>query len=106
MPINSKQKGSAYERKIMNEVKKWWPNAMTTRYGSLYLDVVLGIDIMNTPGYSIQCKAVEQSLNTHRILKEMPQDENINVVFHKRNRQGETVTMMKEDFYKLLDNKK
>jgi hypothetical protein len=38
----------------------------------------------------------------HRVLSEMPQDSNYNIVFHKRNRQGTVVAMTIEDFKEII----
>lgn len=51
---------------------------------------------------NIQCKATEATPPYQRILKEMPQDEKYNVIFQKRNKEGEIVVISKEDFYELL----
>lgn len=60
------------------------------------------VDLCGTEPFNIQCKAV-QSINLHTVLSEMPDESNYNLVFHKRDRKGEVVAMMKEDFYELLD---
>lgn len=61
-----------------------------------------GVDLVGTDPFNIQCKAVESSLNVHRIIQGMPQDTNINVVFHKRNHMGTVVSMDLEDFMALV----
>lgn len=102
MKINSKQKGNAYERKIVNELKSLgFKQASTSRYTNKRLDDQK-VDIDGIPLLNVQCKATERVGNMHTILKEMPRDGKCNVVFHKRNRQGSVVTMTKEDFYALI----
>jgi len=60
------------------------------------------VDLTNTKPYNVQLKAVEKLGILHNVLAEMPDDDNINVVFHKVSRKGEVVAMYKEDFYELI----
>ena len=103
MALNARNKGHAYERKIVNELKEYllFPNAVSSRSESKNLDDK-GVDIAYTDPFYIQCKAVEKLGNIHKVLSNMPNESKYNVVFHKRNKQGETVTMWKDDFYELL----
>ena len=48
-------------------------------------------------------KAVEKLGSIHDILAKMPQDQNYNVVFHKKNRKGTIVAMTIEDFKEILE---
>ncbi|WP_017732699.1 hypothetical protein [Nafulsella turpanensis] len=100
--INSKNKGSAYERKIINELKEWFPDAVSSRSESRSLDNQK-VDVCYTDPLQVQCKAVEKSLDVHSILNSMPVNGMMNLVFHKRNNQGCIVAMKKEDFYQLLE---
>lgn len=61
-----------------------------------------GVDLVGTEPFNIQCKAVESSINVHRIIERMPVDANYNVVFHKRNHMGTVVSMDMEDFMELV----
>lgn len=100
---SARQKGHAYERKIKNEfIEIGFSDCETSRYESKKVDDSK-VDLCNTGPFNVQCKAVETLGSAHKTLKEMPTDENINLVFHKRNRKGEVVSMMKEDFYKILE---
>lgn len=100
--INARNKGNSYELKVIRELNSmYWPGAVSSRSESKRKDDA-GIDICYTDPYNIQCKAVERLGNIHQVLNSMPKDENINLVFHKRNRQGEVVSMTKEDFYKII----
>lgn len=101
--INGKKKGNAYELKVIQDLKELYPEAVSSRSESKRADDA-GIDIMYTNNLQIQCKAVEQSINTHKILSGMPKNGKMNLIFHKRNRQGETVTLSKEDFLQLLQH--
>jgi len=103
MALNARNKGHAYERKIVNELKEYllFVNALSSRSESKNLDDK-GVDIAYTDPFYIQCKAVEKLGNIHKVLSKMPNEDKYNVVFHKRNNQGETVTMWKDDFYELI----
>lgn len=101
--INSKAKGSDYERKIAKEFREYgFSNCKTSRFESKMLDDA-GVDLTNTGFFNVQLKAVERLGSYHDILTSMPKDNNYNVIFHKRNRKGETVTMSKEDFYEIME---
>jgi len=52
---------------------------------------------------NIQAKATESTPSYHSLLKEMPDDNNYNVIFHKRNNRGEVVVLSKEDFYQIIE---
>ena len=52
--INVRTKGHNLEREDVKILKEFFPNAMTTRNGSTYMDNC-GIDIMNIP-IAWQCK--------------------------------------------------
>jgi len=96
-----RRKGHNYERQITRELKEYFPDAITSRSGARYEDAK-GIDIINTAMFNIQTKN-RQNLNLFDVLsKEMPADQNINIVFWKRNRQRDIVIMEKQDFYELL----
>lgn len=98
---SAKNKGNSYELKIVKEFKELgWEEAKTSRLVSKLHDN-LGIDIMFTDPFSIQCKAIESAIQHINILENMPKDEKINCVFHKRDRK-EVVILFKKDFYKLL----
>ena len=101
--INSKQKGSAYERKLATEFRAFgFENCKTSRFESKMLDD-LGVDLTHTGFFNVQAKAVERLGSYHDILASMPQDDNnYNNIFHKRNRKGEVVVMTKEDFYDIM----
>ena len=99
--INPRKKGHSYELKIISELQRWFPDAVSTRSESKRLDDK-GVDICYTGEFHIQCKAVEKLGSQHDILGRMP-DDKIRLVVHKRNRKGETVTMWKDDFYRMLE---
>jgi len=98
----NRQKGHNYERQICRELNEYFPGAVTARAGASGEDPK-GIDIVNTGMFNIQTKA-RQNLNLFDVLfGEMPDSENINIVFWKRNRQKDIVVMDKESFYELLE---
>ena len=103
--INARNKGNQYERDLANELKEFFPDVVTSRSESKRTDDK-GVDFCYTGIFNIQAKAVEKLRGGHHeILKRMPK-EGINVVFHKRNLKGTTVTMSKEDFYSLVLTRK
>jgi hypothetical protein len=96
----NRKKGHDYERQVAKEMRQFFPDAKTARDGARGEDP-RGVDLVNTGMFNIQCKA-RQSLNSFSVLKEMPDDHNLNVMFWKRNREREIVVLDKEDFYELL----
>ena len=105
MKVNSKKKGNKFESdmafKLRSELN--WPHCWTSRFmGSLWEDS-LGIDLTGTPGFNIQCKAVERlSPGYHEILSNMPQGENTNLIVHKRNNKGIIAVLPLDDFLQIL----
>lgn len=100
--INVRTKGHNFERAICRELKPYFPECITARAGAIYKDAQ-GIDVINTGEYNIQCKA-KQAMNVFKVLSdEMPIDDNINLVFWKRDRQKDIVCLSKTDFYKILE---
>ena len=101
---HSKNKGSAYERKLAKEMRSFgYVNCKTSRFESKMLDDA-GVDLTNTGMFNIQAKAVERlSPSYHEILSSMPKDNNYNLIYHKRNRKGEVVVMSKEDWYEIKE---
>ena len=101
--MNSRTKGHSFERAIAERLREIWPDCYTTRFkGSLWLDHC-GVDLVGTPGYNVQLKAVERlSPGYHEILEAMPKGNNTNIVIHKRNRRGIVVAMKLEDFESML----
>lgn len=102
--INARQKGNAYERKIAQEFRELgYKDCSTSRLESKKRDD-MGVDLVNTGMFNIQCKAVERLGLHHTIIDKMPNEKDkINLIFHKVNRKGEVVTMTKESFYFLLN---
>lgn len=106
--INSKSKGSTYERKLKNELNNlglYENEIFTSRYASRITDNKK-IDLYGTEPFSIQAKANETMSMSKMIdiLGEMPDDNNINCIFRKINRKEEVVVVTKKDFYKLMES--
>ena len=102
--INARQKGLDYERKLVIELKELFgnDNIGTSRNLNRHMDS-LKCDIVNVPVMNIQCKATETTPSYHALLKQMPNNGNYNIIFHKKNRKGEIVVMSKEDFYAFIN---
>jgi hypothetical protein len=101
--MNCRTKGHDFERKTAEQLRAIFPECFTTRFkGSPWLDQC-GVDLVNTPGFNIQLKAVERlSPGYHEILSSMPKDTNKNIIIHKRNNKGSVVALSLDDFLKLI----
>lgn len=98
----SRTKGHTFERKMAEELREFFPDVCTSRAESKRLDDK-GVDLAFTNKFNFQCKAVEKlSPSYHDILMSMPDDDDINIILHKRNRKGIVVSMNFEDFKKIL----
>lgn len=102
--------GHNFERKIIKELKQLgFKDAVSSRSESRNMDDKK-VDICNTPGWYFQCKTSINNPQYDKILHEMPDDGNTNVILHQKTKkankkfmpQGDYVVMKKEDFYKLL----
>lgn len=98
----SRNKGNQYERDIRNELLRWFPECVTSRYGSKELDDKC-VDLMHTEPFNFQLKAWKSAPNLHKELKKMPKGSDMNILMHKRPREGTIVAMSKEDFYEILN---
>lgn len=100
--INPRIKGKTFERRIVNIWKSLFGGVVErSSYVNKKLDNA-GVDIVGTDPFSLQCKAVERSLNYHDIIEKMPLNANYNVVLHKRNNRGTVAAMNGEDFFELV----
>lgn len=100
--IDSKDKGKRFERWVC----RWWymitgRTVERTAAVAPHLDAQ-GVDLYGTGLWVVQCKAVERSLDTHKILDRMPLNSGINVVLHKRSKRGTVVSMRLDDFAYML----
>ena len=96
----SRRKGHSYERDLAKKFRDLGYDCTTSRFTSRALDA-MGVDLCGVTGFNIQAKNVERLGGLHPILASMP-TEGINLVFHKRTRQGSVVAMSEEDFFVLL----
>lgn len=104
----SKRLGSSYEQEVRREwIELGFEECETARYESKKRDDQK-VDLMHTAFFNIQCKAYKSLPNPRKVLDEMPDDENYNIMFHKLNvgkgkkRPDDLVIMHKEDFYEIV----
>ncbi len=104
---SARQKGHGFEREIAQLFRELgWTQCLTSRNESKTKDDK-GVDLCFTDPWNVQCKAVESlSPSLHVIIKEMPQDDKSNVVFHKKNKQGTIVAMSLESFIKIIKERR
>ena len=104
--INQYVKGRAYEQKICRElIELGYKDCVTSRSESRRTDDE-GIDFVNTGSFAIQAKASERSPSYPGLLQGMAKaNKGIPLIFRKQNNKPETVTMLKEDWYKLMDQR-
>ena len=99
---NSRAVGHTHERQIRLElIVLGWDKCETTRFASHALDSQ-GVDFVNTPPFNFQAKRWKSAPSYHEVLKSMPQDNNYNVIIHKRPNKGEVVVMDKQSFYEII----
>lgn len=105
-PVNSRNKGHQFERRIKNQFKKiGYENCITTRQGSRYLDAKKQ-DLMNIP-FIVQCKNVAKNINYTDLYEEI-KSERVNddpiVIFHKKDNGKNTsfAVIEESEFFKLL----
>jgi len=104
--INARTKGNQFERAMVSKLRGLYPFAVTSRSESKSLDD-RKVDICNTGRLRIQCKAVENLGSPHSVLREMddaklPHEKGMSVLFHKKNRQGITVSLWLDDFMEII----
>jgi hypothetical protein len=99
--INARKKGNEYETDLAIELREFFPEVVTSRSESKRTDDK-GVDFCYTAPFNIQAKAWERAPGYHQVLKDMPKDDSMNVIFHKKNHKGTVVIMSKETFYKII----
>lgn len=100
--LRSRRKGHSFELSIRDFFRELgWVNAVSSRSESRAADAA-GKDLVYTDPFNVQCKSVEKLGNLHSVLDDMPNDENINLVFHKRKHAGVIVAMTIDDFKKII----
>ena len=101
---SSRVKGHNYERAVVKELKAMGVECGTSRLHSKWHDdQKIDIFMMDKTPLNIQCKNNNVYHNPIPIIKEMPEDENYNVVFQKIKHGGQWVTMSKDDFYEMIN---
>lgn len=101
--VHCKNKGNSFELQCIKLFKEMTNEEIfSSRFSNRQLDNE-GVDFETTE-YYVQSKAVEKSINTHKILNEM-KDGKDKLLFHKRNRQGIVVSMNFETFKKMIEKK-
>ncbi len=99
----ARKKGAQFERQMAAILRqKIWPGCYPSRVFGCATDDYNGIDLLGTGIYNVQLKAVERSLNYHKILSNMPKAKKINIVIHKRFEAGAIVAMTFDDFVTLV----
>jgi hypothetical protein len=104
MAVNGRNKGHAFERKLMKLFQSLgWLKCRTSRNESRARDDEK-VDLCHTAPFNIQAKAVEKLGSLHEVLSSMPREkDNFNLVWHKRNNKGSVVAMTEDDFLKILN---
>jgi len=104
--INSREKGKRFELKMAKIWRHMFGGEVErSSFASKKLDD-MGVDLTNTEPYNLQLKAHERSLNIHDILERMPEDNNYNIVIHKRNHQEPIAAMHLSDFLEMVETLK
>ena len=98
--INGRNKGHAFEVKIMNELKALGYECLTSRNESKRLDDA-GVDLVDSTPFYYQLKKTERLPNLHQVIKDMP-DAKVRTILHAKNNQEPLITLRWEDFKKLL----
>ena len=99
--INARKKGHAYELQIRDFFRDLgFKDCVSSRSESKNMDDK-GVDLCYTGPFYAQIKAVENLGSIHNVLAKMPKEEKLNLVFHKKNRQGTIVAMELESFKAL-----
>lgn len=107
MPKNNRRAGHAFECNMATIFRDiGYHAAATTRNSGGKAADDAGVDLVGTPGWTVQCKYTQQAPNMQKLLRSMPvRGERYNsgtrIVIHKRERQGTTVTMTLEDFVEI-----
>ncbi|HMT01837.1 MAG TPA: hypothetical protein PKD00_00765 [Burkholderiales bacterium] len=111
--IKNRDKGHNFERKLVTLLKDKFPKAVSSRQESRAMDA-LGIDIVNTEDFGIQCKSeCKKTVKYIELLERVKKTKKHPIVAHqytekKGNRfytKGEYVIMELSTFIDLLNNK-
>lgn len=103
--VNSKRKGNKFEADMAFRFRQdlGWLHCWSSRFMGRLWEDSQGVDLTNTPGFNVQCKAVERlSPGYHEILASMPQDGKANLILHKRNQRGIVAVLGLDDFIAII----
>ncbi len=100
----NRRKGHAYERELVKKFKELgWEEAVTSRYASKMMDD-MKVDLVNTEPFYVQAKCTKRAPNVRKILEEMPDTSNYNVITWKVPKDNDQYVMMElKDFFELLE---
>lgn len=101
MPINSRQKGARFERKLASLFREY---GYDCRRGQQYCGANGDADVIGLPGIHVEAKAVE-TMRLYDWMEQAKRDSdgtgNLPVVFHKKNNAEILVTMRFEDWMRI-----
>ena len=103
--INSRTKGHAYERLLVQEYRKlWFDECITSRAWDRSMDE-RWVDLLSTEPFYIQAKNYTNLScgKCYDILGDMPHETNYNVLHAKIKHKWEMVIMSKEDWYEIVE---
>ena len=100
---NSRAVGHTYERILRQEfIELGWDKCQTSRYASREHDDA-NVDFVNTEPFNFQAKRWTHAPSYHDVLKSMPDDNNYNIIIHKRPNKGEVAVMSKETLFEIIE---
>jgi len=97
----SRRSGHGFERLLCQKLKPYFPDVMTARAGDRSSDNK-GIDLLHTDCFSFQAKSSINFPNPATVLKEMPQETNLNVLAVKLKNKGIYFVLDEEDFFEII----
>lgn len=104
MANKNRRKGHDFEREIVNRMKDLgFDKAVTSRYASKMMDD-MKVDLCNTEPFYIQAKCLGKAPSIRKVLGEMPETENMNVIFWKVPKDNDQYAILHlEDFYEIIE---
>ena len=96
MANRNRTAGNAFELVIAKLLKPLFPMVKTSRYGSRELDA-LKVDLMHTEPFNFQIKLTQQTPSV-RLLDEMPDDKNINIIVWGKTEKADRYIMNKGNY--------
>ena len=96
----NRDKGHRFERRIINELKEFGYQAVSSRSESKSMDDK-GVDIISDFPFYIQCKNTMRMPEPWKIFDKMPKEKPPLIVWTK-NHKEDLVIIRKTDFYELI----